>query len=314
MLILKKISVLSGFVGAAVIIMTLFTGCMFGSQNKIEKLNDAIRTEDYAAAEEMISNMTADDINKGARKASYHPLTLACFYGQEQIVSMLLEKGADVNFCEDETGDTPVITALDSDSAARYRIANMLIEAGADINAVNKSGFSPLTLVLKHKAKDTDEMDAERLELFKVLYEEADVENCLAKEPMQPRNAVELAVNMDSPDAVDWLISEKGFAPSDIPALDGSMLHYSYNLDEQGHLTNGLRMIEYIVRNGLEDINTLNPDGKTILMTAAEAEDAEACELFLSLGADKTIRDNAGKTAYDYAAKYNSGELDKLLR
>ena len=286
---------------------------MFLSDNKIEKLNDAIRTENYFEIEQYLSEMTGEEIDAGASKKIYHPLVLACEKGQEKTVKLLLEKKTNVNYKDEVTGNTPLTAALGSNSIQRFSIAKLLIDNGADINVVNNNGFSAFTLVLDKKANDKEKTAEEQLDLFKFLYEKADVQACLNEYYMETNTFV-MAVDKDSANAVDWLLKQGQYSISDIPSAEGSILHYLYNLDEDEHLASRTEMVEYVVNHGIEDINKTDNSGKTILMTAAEAEDAEACELFLSLGADKTMRDNAGKTAYDYAAKYNSGELDKLLR
>ena len=305
---MKKLILIAPIVLAVVLFIT-----MFRPEDKIEKLNDAIRSDNYAKIESLLANLSGEEIDEGAAKASYHPLVLACEKGNDDVVNMLLEKNVDVNYREDVTGDTPITATLGSNSDNRFSIAQLLIEKGADVNAVNNYGFSPFTLVLDKRASDNERTKEEQIQLFKYLYDNADIQTCLDEYP-EKTNEFVMAVDKDSPAAAEWMMQQGKFSQEDIPSSQGSKLRYLYNLDDDGNLTSRTEMVEYVVNHGIEDINKTDNSGKTILMTAAEAEDAEACELFLSLGADKTMRDNAGKTAYDYAAKYNSGELDKLLR
>ena len=66
------------------------------------------------------------------------------------------------------------------------------------------------------------------------------------------------------------------------------------------------------------DINALSADGKTplIVYSVSKVNDRKADDLVFLLenGADKTIKDNDGKTAYDYAVSNGNTELAELLK
>ena len=71
---------------------------------------------------------------------------------------------------------------------------------------------------------------------------------------------------------------------------------------------------QYLLDNGYCDVNEIvDKSGKTSLIIAAKEGSHGACELLLEYGADKDIKDNDGKTAYDYAVENGNTEIAKLL-
>ena len=76
---------------------------------------------------------------------------------------------------------------------------------------------------------------------------------------------------------------------------------------------NNLDAIKYIVLNKYIDINTVC-GGYTPLMQAVLAQNEEACELLLSLGADKGIVSAKNKTAYDYAVSKKNDVILRMLK
>ncbi len=72
----------------------------------------------------------------------FTPLSLAAYFGNEDLTRLLLLKGADPNIpSKNGYSVYPIHSAV----AANYTlIAKMLLEAGADINVVQKSGDTPL--------------------------------------------------------------------------------------------------------------------------------------------------------------------------
>ncbi len=87
------------------------------------------------------------------------PLYFAAAKQQEASVTLLLEKGADINQ-QDRAGDTPLHGAVRGGSAS---IVSILIEAGAQVNVANKSGYTPLNLAAKQSHGLQPNETAERL-------------------------------------------------------------------------------------------------------------------------------------------------------
>lgn len=86
----------------------------------------------------------------------FQPLGLACFFGHEEVVAFLLERGAAV----DSPSHNPMkVMPLHSAVAARsLEITRMLLERGAPVNAVQADNFTPL-----HAAAQNGDVEIVRL-------------------------------------------------------------------------------------------------------------------------------------------------------
>jgi len=79
------------------------------------------------------------------------PLHCACWKGHQDVVALLIERGADVKARNHNThwGDTPLHAAAHGN---RRACAKALIAAGADLQARNLNGNTPLQETAFHKA------------------------------------------------------------------------------------------------------------------------------------------------------------------
>ncbi len=102
-------------------------------------------------------------------KDGFYPLTLACFFGQGEVVNYLLKKGAEVNL---PAINPSKVTPLHSAVARKdFDICKLLIENGADVNATQTKGVTALmsaahignlklvTYLVEHGADITAQMD-----------------------------------------------------------------------------------------------------------------------------------------------------------
>jgi ankyrin repeat protein len=78
-------------------------------------------------------------------------------------------------------------------------------------------------------------------------------------------------------------------------------------------LKNRARMVSALLRTGI-DVNTRGVTGETPLMAAAEAGSEETARLLLERGADPTITDMDGDTAYDIAVRKGNDAVAALLK
>lgn len=257
------------------IIIVAIVGIIIGNgvyQNK--ELFGAIESSDYAGAKQAVEKGAW--IN--ARKHLLHipnlipqnptPLILACKKGDEKIISLLLDSGADINKKDSYTGQTPLLAALHGTKANRFSIAMFLLEKGADPFAGQKT-TSPLEETLVVLDSDDEETIKAGFELFKYLIEQqVDLDICKGKE-----NALTLATHYGNYNVVEFLIKEYYF-----------------------------------------DINSKDLAGDTALIVAIKNDQAQIMQLLLELGADKSLKDSKGKTAYDYAVERGFAELAELLK
>lgn len=83
---------------------------------------------------------------------------------------------------------------------------------------------------------------------------------------------------------------------------------------EKGHLAN----VKLLVEDGRENINFQNNYGYTALIEAVGLREGtkiyqEIVQYLLAHGADKQIKDNSGRTAFDYAKQKGYTELSTIL-
>jgi ankyrin repeat protein len=83
-------------------------------------------------------------------------LGLASYFGQIDLVSYLLEKGADPNVASD---NQVMVAPLHSACAiSNYRVAEMLIRYGADVNARQLQGYTPMHSAAHKGSNDIAEL------------------------------------------------------------------------------------------------------------------------------------------------------------
>jgi hypothetical protein len=121
---------------------------VFATQN----LQSAIAKGDYTAAVKMIeqgADVEAKDPGAGASALHY-----AVMKGEMPLVSLLLQRGADVN-SRTKSGTTPLHTAV---LYKQTEIAEYLIEKGADVNARSASGATPLGIAIAANYNTVEQM------------------------------------------------------------------------------------------------------------------------------------------------------------
>lgn len=71
--------------------------------------------------------------------------------------------------------------------------------------------------------------------------------------------------------------------------------------------------LEYILKNNINGINDASKSGRTPLMSCVMVSDnVELCYYLIQHGADKALKNNEGKTAYDIAKEYGHEKCAKL--
>lgn len=202
------------------------------------------------------------------------PLIAACRQGDQDIVRLLIENGADINKPDAWTHETPLGAAMSTGKDNRYELALYLIEQGADVTmppvhfeSSNVVYDSPVVDALAISENDSPETIAQGYELFVYLMEH-DAPITVAN------NETLLSI------AVYW---------------------------------NNEKAVRYILKNKPDEINAQNFEGKTPLILAIEGKNANICRLLLENGADVYIRDFGGKTALYYAKLSYIKEIKEMF-
>ncbi len=135
---------------------------------------DAISSSDVTSVEQHLNAETDPDksfIPEGYPWAGASALHLAVLVGNQDVVELLLDKGANIEItAKDQPQGTPLQwTAY----FAVLDMTKLLVDFGADINAKDKNGCTPLCATtipnLFVKEKDTEEFLKNRMEIQKFL-------------------------------------------------------------------------------------------------------------------------------------------------
>ncbi len=68
-------------------------------------------------------------------------LSVACFHGHWRLCQFLIERGADVNLASDDTGETPLHSALCKTDPACNLVLKVLLKSGANPNCATKESM-----------------------------------------------------------------------------------------------------------------------------------------------------------------------------
>ena len=185
-----------------------------------------------------------------------------------------------------------------------FEMVKLLCEKGADINGVNQyAPFSPLMLA----ATGLSESNLDIVEYL--LQQGADVS--YRKDAYNADVLFQIASSRYSIPNIDKIIDQLVKNGGDVYYFHksyGTLLNISayWGTDD---------VLVYLLQNYEIDPN-LGIKGQTALMNYCRNQtvDVEIVELFLDCGADKTLIDIDGKTAYDYAIENGHMEVASLLK
>uniref|UniRef100_UPI0037E775EC protein phosphatase 1 regulatory subunit 12C isoform X2 n=1 Tax=Semicossyphus pulcher TaxID=241346 RepID=UPI0037E775EC len=202
----------------------------------------------------------------------------ACIDGSMEMVSFLLERGANVNQVDSE-GWTPLHVAA---SCGYPDIADFLLQRDASLSAVNCDGDVPLDIVL-------DESTESLLQDY-TLRQGVDLE---AAKRLEEEHIMT--------DARTWL--NEGL-PTDVrhPKTGASPLHVAA---AKGYL----EALKILCQCGL-DVSAVDFDGWTPLHAAAHWGQGDACHVLAEQLCNMEARSNAGQTPFDVADE----SVEELLK
>jgi len=209
------------------------------------------------------------------------PLHYAAVAGKSDLVGLLLAKEAEVN-SKDDSGKTPL---HDAATQGHQEVVEMLIAAGADVNAKDQDGRTPLHQAARKGNRDIAEL---------LIAKGADV-NVADKDGRAPlswaQRHEEIFELLRKHEAEEW-----GNTP----------LHWAAR---QGQLD----LVLFHIAKGV-DVNSKDEAGRTALHLAATYGKKDAVELLIAKGADVNAKDNQGRTALLYAQDKGHTEIIELLR
>jgi ankyrin repeat protein len=178
-------------------------------------------------------------------------------------------------------------------------LAEALLAAGADINVKDEDSNTPLYALLKSKSgalNPTEEANA------KWLVEKGADLNVPGDYGF---TALHFAARSSGAPLVKWLIEKGAKVLRD--KGDATPLHQSLNTHSKD-----TEMWELFLANGCS-VKDVNASKETLLHRAVVSHNPTAAKWFLAKGVDAAAKDKDGLTALDYAKKYNSEKLIKIL-
>lgn len=185
---MKRKLLIKFFIVVTIIAVTIVVVIIGNGVYQNKKLFGAIERDDYTGAKQAVEKGAWINTRKHLLYApnlipqNPTPLIIACEKGNENIISLLLDSGADINKKDSYTGQTPLLAALHGTKANRFSIAMLLLEKGADAFAVQNT-TSPLEETLVVLDSDNAQTIKDGFELFKYLIEQqVDMDICRGKE------------------------------------------------------------------------------------------------------------------------------------
>jgi len=217
----------------------------------------------------------------------------AAWYGSPEIVSYLLESGANINL-QDNAGYTAIAKASSLGVGRHYEIVEILIQACANLNIKTKEGKSPFLLALLNG----------HFELAKVL------RNAGAKE---------------EPYFLGAEADKELLAASSVGDLQRVKYVFFFKPNVNTSNEAGQTPVMLASRVGKKEIlilllksgalvDTKDYSGKTALMYAARRGNKEAVSVLLDYDADVDIEDKDHFTAATWAERFGQIEIAEYLK
>ncbi|MBQ8345839.1 MAG: ankyrin repeat domain-containing protein [Clostridia bacterium] len=239
-----------------------------------------------------------------------NPLAVACEIDNMEIVSLLLERGAAVNFYD---GTFPALSYVYRNKREHwYEMSLLLIENGASLNystQLNREGVAVFADIARNKpGTEVVPNDTEEKVYNSFVYA---VEHC-DQSQIDWSDVLRYCVEGERITLVAFLFDE-GYCDVD------TRVYFDTRPLIQAAYYSSFEMVEFLLERGANrSINEKDSKGDTALMWAArDKEDdtnAEIITLLLEHGADKNIRNAEGKTAYDIAVEYENQVAMDLLK
>jgi len=217
----------------------------------------------------------------------FSPLHMAAAYCRTDIARLLIEKGADIEY-RGSDGKTPLHFAAYS---GRKQIGELLVEKGANINSRDDSGYTPLYLAVINGHKEIVNALLEKGAAI-----ETDGEN--------GRILLHLAASGGLKKLVELMISEEVDTNTG-NTHEGILLHST----AAGGL---IKLVQSLIRKGAE-LNHKDIYGLTPLHYAASGGHKAVVELLVVKGADINSISNDGSTPLHLSKTLNDKDIIDLL-
>jgi ankyrin repeat protein len=274
------------------VIFIIMTPFYYFNQIYAQKLNSAINDKDTAKVEKLLKqsgNVNAkpglfDFLATITETSNFPPLIHACHWGNIEIVKLLIDNGADVNFIKEYK---------------RGALKNSPTNALSTVLFAGTWAYSPDEILAITEYLLDNGLDLVRLR------------------QIRPNIAAELFYNSGKKELPEDELTEYKiflkFIEHGIGLNENDMIYGSGNFLHAAVSNNNLLITKYLIEELHYNIDTIGRDGQTALIQATNKSSTEMVKYLLDKGADKTICDNNGKTAGDYAIDSDRGDFISLF-
>ncbi len=203
------------------------------------------------------------------------PLAVASYYGNYDIVKLFIDHGAKASYIPG-TSWSPLTESLRHYQQDDLKVITLLLENGADPGFV-EDGEYPILLAASLRPEPSGEESEEEAE-----------QNCLKIFKLMENNGAD--INSNGSGGINALLEA---------AATNNTLVLKYLLEEKGF-----------------DVNYSDTSKMTALMLSVYWEDAneDTIKILLENGANISLKDENGKSAYDYAIQNGNEEFAELLK
>ncbi|WP_342189704.1 ankyrin repeat domain-containing protein [Spiroplasma endosymbiont of Dilophus febrilis] len=233
-------------------------------------------------------------------KNSLSLLYYAIDTGDIQIVKLLIDNGADVNF-QDENGLTPLHFAIENAiDTGDIQIVKLLIDNGADPNVLdcNNDFISPLHYAIIKNKK----------EVVEVLLKSKNIKNKINNKSYLNIGCLHWislnSKNINNLEIAELLI-DNGADVNLQDENDATPLYYAIS-------TNNKEMVQLLINKGA-NIKNITKNGLTPLYYAIILDNKEMVQLLIEKGANVNMQDENGLTPLHFAIEENNQEMVQLL-
>ncbi|MBO7238069.1 MAG: ankyrin repeat domain-containing protein [Elusimicrobiaceae bacterium] len=298
----------------------------FKLASSMREFHDALKDHNTERAKNALQ--TIKDINLVEPKSGWTILFSAALYGDPEIISILVERGANVNHASFAKGETPLHVAV---MMGKVPAVKALLELGADPNARAHSGKTPIFY--------TEYTDKNYKEIIELLVSKGANINALDKDGYNPLFlAMCQAIRLED---------EEPFTPEDVKTVTSS---YDLALKTFSHVKKVVyakERIESLITAGADinfhseyegmtplmiacmagwdgiakmlcekgaNINDTDDRGETALMQACTKKYPKIVSLLIEKGCNKNTKNNDGKTALEIAKEKGYKDIIEILK
>lgn len=230
----------------------------------------------------------------GGDKKRVAEMIAAARAGDTEKVKQLLSKGADINAPEPESGDTPLLAAIDK---GQWATAEYLLKQRPDLNLEDKNGNSPLYLAVSRGDS--------ALAMVNLLLEAgAPVELGPKRGDNAGATPLHIACATGANGCLESLLRHRASATKQLPS-GATPLHTAAIGGDQ-------RTIELLCKAGAS-VTALNEDKRTPLHNCGITGNAKAAVALIQQGAPVEGADAEGCTPLMRAVMKNHAEVAKVL-